>query len=68
MNGGYAYISGLVVFKIANGKLAEEGVVVFLSELVVPRGVWCLDGVFVFTEELVGSLENVKFCSEGCGR
>ena len=36
MNGEYAYISGLVVFEIADGKLAEEGVVVFLSELVVP--------------------------------
>jgi hypothetical protein len=40
-------IPGLVVFKIANGKLSEEVVVVFLSELVVPRGVVRLGVVFI---------------------
>jgi hypothetical protein len=34
-----AYISRLVVFKIANSELSEEVVIVFLGELVVPRGV-----------------------------
>jgi hypothetical protein len=42
-----AYIPGLVVFKIANGKLSEEIVVVFLSELVVPRGIVRRGVVFV---------------------
>jgi hypothetical protein len=36
------------VFKIANGKLAEEAVVVFLSKLVVPGGVLGFRGVLVF--------------------
>jgi len=52
------------MFEIADGKLAEEAAVVFLSELIVPRGVLCLDGILVFAEELVGSLENVEFCRE----
>jgi hypothetical protein len=42
-----AYIPRLVVFKIANSKLSEEVVVVFLSELVVPRGVLRFRVVFV---------------------
>ena len=64
-----AYISRLVMFEIADGKLAEEAVVVFLSELIVPRGISWLDGVLVFAEEFVGSLENVEFCRErGGGR
>jgi hypothetical protein len=41
------YIPRLVVFKIANSKLSEEVVVVFLSELVVPGGVAGLGVVFV---------------------
>jgi hypothetical protein len=43
-----AYISGLVVLEIANRKLAEEAVVVFLSELVVPRAGLRIGGVLVF--------------------
>ena len=60
-----AYVSGLVVLEIANRKLAEEAVVVFLSELVVPGGVLCLGRGVVFAQELVGSLEDVEFCGEG---
>ena len=35
------------MFEIANGKLSEEIVVVFLSELVVPRGIVRRGVVFV---------------------
>ena len=38
-NRGGAYISRLVMLQIANGKLSEEAIVVFLSELVIPRRV-----------------------------
>jgi len=57
-------ISRLVVFEIADGKFAKEAGVVFLSELIVPRSILCLDGILVFAEELMGSLENVEFCRE----
>ena len=55
------------MFKIANSKLSEEVVVVFLSELVVPGCVAGLGVVFVLAQELVRSPENIEFCGGGGG-
>ena len=55
------------MLEIANGKLAEETIVVFLGELVVPREIVGLGRVIVFAQELVRRLENVELCREGGG-